>query len=204
MDGEYIRIMRTLSGFTQRELARKIGVDHTTINRIEKGHSKPQSETIARLNKVFDELIDSGELEIPNALTLPSEEGSIPVLGVADAGVGIEANDKEFPVGFSDEYVSRPHGLRDKNAFAVKVGQESMSMFPALKPGMLCVVSPNLECQSGDLALVKTKDGDTRIKEVRFNMDSITMLSYQNNQSETLAKSEIEWCYPVVWWRRPR
>lgn len=85
MDGEYIRIMRTLLGISQKELAKKIGVHFTTVNRIEKGHSDPQLSTARKIQEVFDRLSEGVDFEIPEqfAATVKkntsSEAQSVPV-----------------------------------------------------------------------------------------------------------------------------
>lgn len=85
MDGEYIRIMRTLLGITQKDLAERIQVHHTTVNRIEKGHSSPRLSTAKKIQEIFDELSGGVDFEIPKSFArtvekkTSSEAQSVPV-----------------------------------------------------------------------------------------------------------------------------
>ena len=54
------------------------------------------------------------------------------------------------------------------------------------------------------MAFVKTKDGDSRIKEVQFKDNELILLSYKNDKREAVPNSEVEAVYPVVWWRRAK
>ena len=52
--GEYIRKLRILKGWSQRELASRIGAQHSTIVNWEKSRYVPRRKTVVRLVKVLD------------------------------------------------------------------------------------------------------------------------------------------------------
>ena len=119
------------------------------------------------------------------AFTLQRNLGlKYPVVGICDAGPGIHSTDMGYPAGISDEWLSRPAGLADLNAYALRIPDDAYNMYPTLRPGMFCVVSPNTECRSGDLAVIKFKDGTATIKEVHFKDDNIIELRSYNNKHE--------------------
>ena len=47
--GQYFRELRRENKFTQRELAKKIGVSHTYISKIENGHYVPSIPVLKRI-----------------------------------------------------------------------------------------------------------------------------------------------------------
>jgi transcriptional regulator with XRE-family HTH domain len=47
--GERVRLLRRRRGWTQRELAERAGVTHTTIVRLERGGSDPNISTIRKV-----------------------------------------------------------------------------------------------------------------------------------------------------------
>ena len=51
--GEKIRNARKAQGFTQRQLAEKIGVSNTSISNWEKGFSRPDADLIQKLCRVL-------------------------------------------------------------------------------------------------------------------------------------------------------
>jgi HTH-type transcriptional regulator / antitoxin HipB len=48
-DGAQVKLCREARGLTQRELGAKVGVNSTTICRLERGHRTPQAVTCARI-----------------------------------------------------------------------------------------------------------------------------------------------------------
>jgi len=136
---------------------------------------------------------------IPNVIDLPfgahsfpAEKGLIPVVGIAEAGTGIDGTDTG-----GDEFISRPHGLKDANAYAVVVVGDSMK--PALKPFTKVIASPNLEVQSGDLAIVRLKDDNVLIAEVRLGKN-ITLIKYNGSDIHT-KKEDVKFMHKIVWTR---
>ena len=51
--GKKIVIYRKLLGITQKELARHLGIDPTTLGRWERGESKPSKELLKKLNTLL-------------------------------------------------------------------------------------------------------------------------------------------------------
>ena len=51
--GKRIRFLRKKYDWTQEELADKVGVDYTTINKIENGKRNPSLKTLERIAKAL-------------------------------------------------------------------------------------------------------------------------------------------------------
>ena len=135
---------------------------------------------------------------------IPRDMNLIPVVGIADAGKGIDSLDNGFPPGYADEWLSRPQGLKDPNAYAVVIRSGAISMLPLLKPGMKVVASPNLQCRSGDLAIIKLKNDEATIKEIKFETDHVVLTAWNPDyepQQLMVDKKHLEFCHPIIWFR---
>lgn len=57
--GERIKALRKEKGWSQGELAEKVGTDGRQISRYENGHITPSADVLVKLAEVFDVSIDS-------------------------------------------------------------------------------------------------------------------------------------------------
>jgi transcriptional regulator with XRE-family HTH domain len=70
--------MRKSRGWTQEQLAEKIGVDNKHLSRIEKGYHMPNYQIIKKLAQIFNfdirnfEDISLEEIDLPDKITLKS------------------------------------------------------------------------------------------------------------------------------------
>jgi len=131
-------------------------------------------------------------------LSMPAEKGNLPVVGVAQAGPGIFSTDGDYPSGAADEYISRPHGVKDVNAFGIIV--KDRSMIPALRPQQRVVVSPNVPVENSDRVVVGLTDGRKLVAEWRKLDSHIELIKY-NGANITVEFSEIDFVYKIVWIR---
>lgn len=79
MEGEEIRKLREELGVSQKELARRLQVAHSTVNRWENGLSSPAGEVLARLHRLarFKEFLSVGRLvPLAEALKDPPVPGN--------------------------------------------------------------------------------------------------------------------------------
>ena len=138
----------------------------------------------------------STESQLPDdAIIMKKEKGLIPVVGLAQAGPGILSED-DYPAGVGDEYLSRPHGLRDPQAFGVIVLDNSME--PAFYHHQRVICSPNVEAQSGDRCVVGLKNGDKLIAELNKSGDNIILKKY-NAKNIRVKNEDVEFIYKIVW-----
>ena len=71
---EKLLIVRKRLGLTQVEMARRLGVSFTTINRIEKGRPQPNSDTIAALDALYYETIGNDDISAFQTLLRSSSQ----------------------------------------------------------------------------------------------------------------------------------
>jgi len=139
---------------------------------------------------------NESEFQLPDdAVIMKKEKGLIPVVGLAQAGPGIISED-DYPPGAGDEYLSRPHGLRDSQAFGVVVVDDSMK--PAFRHYQRIICSPNIEAQTGDRCVIGLKSGERLIAEVRFNGEEIHLKKYHGTDIH-VKKEDVEFVYKIVW-----
>ncbi|ODS29742.1 MAG: LexA repressor [Candidatus Scalindua rubra] len=130
---------------------------------------------------------------------MPAEKDLIPIISIADAGAGILAI-----ADVTDEWLSRPHGVRGV-AYAVRVASHADSMSPRYDPGMLVVASPNVECVSGDFAVVGLSNDNKTIKQVFFREDKVILHSLNPDYDDVeIEKEELEFCDRIIWSREPK
>lgn len=148
----------------------------------------------------YDDII-SGRLkrEVSASHYAPKEEGLIPVVAIADAGLGLESGDTII-----DEYVSIPYGFRDSNAYAVRVIGDSM--LPLLQKGTLLIVSPNTPPSKNDIVIVKMLNENVLVKQIHpLGADNYRLVSYNNEYEEMkIHKDETQFIHTVYWFRRPK
>jgi len=199
VDNFLFLIMKELNVSTISELAEELGIGQPAISGWKKTGKVPNKYLLRFQHLPGVAPTSNQDFESPQPM--PAEKGIIPVVGLVEAGPGVFADDSDYPMGVSDEMLSKPHGLKDENAFAVLVTGESMQ--PKYEPGDRVVVSPNLECRTGDHAVIGTKDGGKLIAKIRFNGDMVHLKKY-NADDIKLHKKDIEFCYPVVWVKEKR
>jgi phage repressor protein C with HTH and peptisase S24 domain len=189
------------SGMTASGLAKKAGLDPTTFNKSKRitpeGRPRwPSTESVAKAltasnTKVdtFVKLItDSGKVAISN----------VPLIGFAEAGAGGYFDDGGFPVGKGWEDIAFP-SVTDEHAYALEISGDSMK--PVYRDGDIIVVSPAAPVRKGDRVVVKTKNGEVMVKELKKKAAKSVELKSLNtdHRDRTLAMSDVVWIARVVW-----
>lgn len=189
------------SGMTASGLAKKAGLDPTTFNKSKRitpeGRPRwPSTESVAKAltasnTKVdtFVKLItDSGKVAISN----------VPLIGFAEAGAGGYFDDGGFPVGKGWEDIAFP-SVTDEHAYALEISGDSMK--PVYRDGDIIVVSPAAPVRKGDRVVVKTRNGEVMVKELKKKAAKSVELKSLNadHRDRTLAMSDVVWIARVVW-----
>jgi phage repressor protein C with HTH and peptisase S24 domain len=189
------------SGMTASGLAKKAGLDPTTFNKSKRitpeGRPRwPSTESVAKAltaanTKVdtFVKLItDSGKVAISN----------VPLIGFAEAGTGGYFDDGGFPVGKGWEDIAFPQ-VTDEHAYALEISGDSMK--PVYRDGDIIVVSPGAPVRKGDRVVVKTKNGEVIVKELKRKTTKSVELKSLNaeHRDRTLAMSDVVWVARIVW-----
>ena len=88
----------------------------------------------------------------------------MPLIGFAEAGAGGYFDDGGFPVGKGWDEIAFP-AVTDEHAYALEISGDSMK--PAYRDGDVIIVSPAAPVRRGDRVVVKTKNGEVMVKELK-------------------------------------
>ncbi|MBB5050011.1 phage repressor protein C with HTH and peptisase S24 domain [Rhodopseudomonas rhenobacensis] len=188
------------AGLSPSGLAKRSGLDPTTFNKSKRitndGRERwPSTESVAKALTATNTAIDAFVQLIGDG---PRAVQSVPLLGLAQAGAGGYFDDGGFPVGKGWDEVGLP-AVNDEHAYALEISGDSMK--PAYRAGDIIVVSPGAPIRRGDRVVVKTRDGEVMVKELkRRTAKTLELLSLNpSHPDRTLAPAEIEWIARIVW-----
>jgi len=183
-------------------LAKKAGLDPTTFNKSKRitpeGRPRwPSTESVSKALAATGTKVDA----FVNLITESSKATAIhavPLIGFAEAGSGGYFDDDGFPVGKGWEEIAFP-SVTDEHAYALKISGDSMK--PAYRAGDVIVVSPAATVRKGDRVVVKTKDGEVMVKELkRKNSKSMELKSLNaEHRDRTLPMADVLWVARIVW-----
>ena len=183
-------------------LAIKAGLDSTTFNKSKRvtadGRRRwPSTESIAKALAAtgvdFEEFVN---------FTRPSGARRrfkpLPLIGLAQAGIGGFFDDGGFPVGAGWDEVYFPD-VADANAYALEISGDSM--LPLYRDGDTIIVSPAAPLRRGDRVVVKTLEGEVFAKELRRQTPRGVELKSLNPEHVDLqfATHELAWIARIVW-----
>lgn len=216
---DYVKRVRTQAGLTQLELSRRIGCSSSYIGRMETGSSLPSEarclriaeatgsdpRTILTLRQYWKAGPEGRRLLMDEGPALPPEgarperaeggERETPVLSRVRCGEFLDATDKDYPAGYADRYVRI--ATRSPSAFFVEAEGDSMTG-GRIYEGDLLLVEPDLEAQSGDIVLAKTKDGCTVKKLIRKSRQIVLQPLNPNYDPIFLGPADDVVCYRIT------
>ncbi len=189
------------SGLSASGLAKRAGLDPTTFNKSKRitpdGRPRwPSTESVAKALSatatgidIFVQLIDDESRAAAH---------SVPLIGFAEAGAGSYFNDAGFPAGKGWDEAPFP-AVNDEHAYALEVSGNSME--PAYRDGTVILVSPAASVRRGDRVVVKTRNGEVMVKELkRRSAKAIELRSLNPAHAErTLPLREVDWIARIVW-----
>ncbi len=192
--------LATRAGLSPSGLAKRAGLDPTTFNKSKRitpdGRERwPSTESVAKALAATGVTIDSFVQYIENSARAVQ---AVPLLGFAEAGSGGYFDDGGFPVGKGWDEVGLP-SVNDEHAYALEISGDSMK--PTYRDGDVIVVSPGAPIRRGDRVVVKTKDGEVMVKELRRRTQKVIELQSLNpaHSDRTLPTSDVEWVARIVW-----
>jgi phage repressor protein C with HTH and peptisase S24 domain len=187
---------------TASGLAKKSGLDPTTFNKSKRitpeGRPRwPSTESVAKALAATNTKIDV----FVGLITDSSGKAalhSVPLIGFAEAGTGGYFDDGGFPVGKGWEETALPT-VTDEHAYALEISGESMK--PVYRDGDIIVVSPAAPVRKGDRVVVKTKNDEVMVKELkRKQAKSIELKSLNSEHKDrTIPLSDVVWIARIVW-----
>ena len=147
-------------------LAKRSGLDPTTFNKSKRitpdGRARwPSTESIAKA-------LAATSVSVESFVSLIAESNgaaqAVPLIGFAEAGAGGYFDDGGFPVGKGWDEIAFP-AVTDEHAYALEISGDSM--LPAYRDGDVIIVSPAAPVRRGDRVVVKTKNGEVMVKELK-------------------------------------
>jgi phage repressor protein C with HTH and peptisase S24 domain len=189
------------AGLSPSGLAKRSGLDPTTFNKSKRitadGRARwPSTESVAKA------LAATG-LSIDTFVSLIEDSGravtqAVPLIGFAEAGAGGYFDDGGFPVGKGWDEIAFP-AVNDEHAYALEISGSSME--PAYRDGDVIIVSPASPIRRGDRVVVKTKDGEVMVKELkRKSARSIELKSLNAaHRDRMLSTADMLWIARIVW-----
>lgn len=188
------------SGLSASGLAKRSGLDPTTFNKSKRitpdGRERwPSTESVAKALSATGVTIDAFVQYIDDSARAVQ---SVPLIGSAQAGNGGYFDDGGFPVGKGWDEIGLP-SVNDPHAYALEISGDSMK--PAYRDGDVIVVSPGTPIRRGDRVVVKTKEGEVLVKELKRRTAKTLELQSLNpaHPDRAFAPSEVEWIARIVW-----
>jgi phage repressor protein C with HTH and peptisase S24 domain len=183
-------------------LAKKAGLDPTTFNKSKRvtpeGRPRwPSTESVSKALAATNTKIDAFVSLITDGGKAAAIH-SVPLIGFAEAGTGGYFDDGGFPVGKGWEEIAFP-SVTDEHAYALEISGDSMK--PAYRKGDVIVVSPAAAVRKGDRVVVKTRDGEVMVKELKKKTTKSIELKSLNaeHRDRTLSMSDVLWVARIVW-----
>ena len=188
------------AGLSPSGLARSAGLDPTTFNKSKRitadGRERwPSTESLAKALaatnasiQTFVQLIGDGS---PPA-------ASVPLLGLAAAGQRGPFDENGHPAGNGWDEAALP-SVEDEHAFALAISGEALA--PAYRDGDVVLVSPATAIRRGDRVVVKARDGEIMIGELKRRTAKTLEFSVLDAPSSdrTMAAADVEWIARIVW-----
>jgi phage repressor protein C with HTH and peptisase S24 domain len=192
--------LATRAGLSPSALAKRAGLDPTTFNKSKRVTSDgrerwPSTESVAKALAATGVTVDVFVQLIEDTARAVQ---AVPLLGFAEAGAGGYFDDGGFPVGKGWDEVGLP-SVSDEHAYALEISGDSMK--PAYRDGDVIIVSPGSPIRRGDRVVVKTKDGEVMVKELKRRTAKVIELQSLNpaHKDRAIDAKTIEWIARIVW-----
>jgi len=181
-------------------LAKKAGLDPTTFNKSKRvtpeGRPRwPSTESVAKSLQATGVSIDIFVSLISDGAAAAK---SVPLIAFAEAGGSGYFDDGGFPVGKGWDEIAFP-AVNDENAYAMEISGDLM--LPAYRDGDVILVSPAAPVRRGDRVVVKTKQGEVMVRELKRQTAKLVELKSLNpdHPERTLPIDEVMWIARILW-----
>src|SRR5882757_6186755 len=155
------------AGLSASGLAKRAGLDPTTFNKSKRitpeGRARwPSTESIAKALAATATSVEGFVELITDAAYVATH--AVPLIGFAEAGSGGYFDDGGFPVGKGWDEIPFP-AVDDEHAYALEISGDSME--PLYRDGTIILISPAASIRRGDRVVVKTREGEVMVKELK-------------------------------------
>ena len=164
---------RSAKGWSQAELAKKVGTTQQQIARYESGENDVKSSVILKLSAALGVTVTYllGMEENPSYVPVrPSRSHRVPVVGRIAAGTPREAIAQS---GESHELPDTIYYEHEHSFFLAVAGNSMNRLFPE---GALVLIDPDEEVRNGDVAVVFVNGDDATLKRVYFDGEHVRLV----------------------------
>ena len=189
------------AGLSASGLAKRAGLDPTTFNKSKRitpdGRARwPSTESVSKSLTATGATLDQFVALISDQAR-PSAE-AVPLISFAEAGASGYFDDGGFPVGRGWDEIAFP-AVNDEHAYALEISGDSM--VPAFRDGDIIVVSPGAPVRRGDRVVVKTKNEEVMVKELKRRTSKTIELRSLNpdHKERTLQLRDVLWIARILW-----
>jgi len=196
--GKRLKRFRTAKGWTQNEVAKKLGTYQQRYANWEKDIAEPDSQMLVNLAGLYNVTIDDILIgfETPIGGRRESPGRGVPVIASVSAGPGAY-NFDDYPVGEGFEFIPLPPGYTQERAieeriYGLKVKGNSMT--PRLFDGDYLYIKPGYSngINTGNLVIFRDTEGDAWVKEAEIiDYDTIVFKSIGPGPTIIKHRSEI-------------
>ena len=204
MYGQKLRELRKLEGWTQEEVAKKLGVSKQTYSHYENEKRKPGLEMIQKLAKVYQVdigIVFGNELKVnPEISESPATYNTavkIPIIGTIAAGEPILA--EQNIIGYAP--APPMMNLEGRNTFYLEVKGESMNR--EFANGSFVLVDRDLQIENGQIAAVMVNGDEATVKKINRTDNILTLIPLSSDDSYypeviNLEKTEVKFIGKVI------
>ena len=182
-----IKLAREDLKLTKRELAKRLGVHESSINKYEKGLVDIPLSKISELSRVLnvtEAYLMGWEEEKPQGL-------KIPVLGTVAAGIPISAIEDIL------DYEEVPQSWENQGEFfGLRIKGDSMQ--PKMDDGDVVIVRQQSDANSGDTVIALVNGDDATCKKLQKTENGIMLVSTNPNYLPMFFTNEEISTKPVV------
>ncbi|WP_312458476.1 MULTISPECIES: XRE family transcriptional regulator [Proteiniclasticum] len=198
--GDFFKELRLSRGLSQRGLAMKMGVSHSTISKIENGERSPKLELLMKysdalkvdltylvvhskgdyMNPIIPKMNEEDRLKFEDELINVDLDIKVPIVGTVKAGTPILAVEN-----IEDHVlVDRNRLPKNKTYYALKVKGDSMDK--VFKEGSIIIVEKTDLVDNKDIAVVGINGNEATVKRVMFSDDDhIALIPESFNPAHT-------------------
>jgi phage repressor protein C with HTH and peptisase S24 domain len=190
-------------GLSPSGLARSAGLDPTTFNKSKRitaeGRERwPSTESLAKALAATNSSIETFVQLISDG---PLPTASVPLLGLAAASQGGHFDENGHPDGKGWDEAALP-AVEDEHAFALEISGDALA--PLYRDGDVVLVSPATAIRRGDRVVVKPREGEIMIGELRRRTAKTLEFSVLGAAAgdRAMAAADVEWIARIVWVRQ--
>ena len=168
MIGDNIRFLRKQAGYSQQQLAMKLGIKQASVSNWEAGKTLPDMKYLSKLMDIFNVQMDYLFSDEPrrDLDSIRVIRNAVPILG------SIACGQKITPDTEPDGYADLPEGISAD--FALRCKGDSMT--PTLIDGDIVLIRSQPEVENGQIAAVNI-NGETTLKRVYFRADGVHLIA---------------------------